>query len=164
MNRVAGLAGLKVHIRGMLVMAIHANGDQPMCRVTLITRQIRVSTGMILYFLTLLGMAGETRSGKFALQGNIQGGMRVGMASPAVLQFVMGFVSMTHAALWNSTVSCGRMFNVTVLTPNLGLVFGPLLRNSLRLLRVAVTTLSISYRRYCPSCLWPAGGLSLCGR
>lgn len=158
MNWMAGLAGLKVHVCGVFVVTIHANGDYPVPCVTLVTWQIRVSTGMILYFLALLCVTGEARSGKFALQGNIQGGMRVGMAASAVLQFIMGFVSMTHAALWNSTGSCGRMFNVAVLTSNFGLVFGPFFCNRLRLLRVTIAALRISYRLKCPS------GFRLCGR
>ena len=120
-------------------------------------------TGMILYFLTLLCMTGKARSGKFALQGNIQRGMRVGMAAPAVFQFIMGFVSMTHAALWNSTGSFGRMFNVAVLASNFGLVFSSFFRNRLRLLRVTISTLSIGNGLWCSSCLCPAGGLRLCG-
>jgi len=32
MNRMAGLAGLKVHVCGVFLMTIHANRDHPMCR------------------------------------------------------------------------------------------------------------------------------------
>ena len=66
MNRMAGLAGLKVHVPCVFFMAIHTNRDLPVFRVALVASQIRVSTGMILYFLTLLRMAGEARSGEFA--------------------------------------------------------------------------------------------------
>jgi hypothetical protein len=64
MNRVTGLTGLKVHVGGMFFMAIHADGDQPVCGVALIARQIRVSTGVVVYFLTLLCVAGQAWSDK----------------------------------------------------------------------------------------------------
>ena len=84
--------------------------------------------------------------------------MRVGMAASTVLQFIMGPVTVTHATRWNGTGSQGRMFHMAVLTPNLGLVLGSFFRNRLRLLRVTIDTLSVSYSLYYRCCFCLARG------
>jgi hypothetical protein len=113
--------------------------------MTLVAGEVRVGTGIVFYFLSLLCVARKAFRGEFAFQGNVQRGMRVSMTAPTVFQFIMRCIAMAHAALWNSAVTCGRMFYVTVLTSNLCLVFGPFFRNSLRLLRMTIPALSVSY-------------------
>jgi hypothetical protein len=151
---MAGFASLKIHVLGVFVMAIHANGNQPVCGVAFITRQIRVSTGVVFYFLALLCVTGKAWSDQLTFQFYVKRGVRVGMAASAVFQFIVGLVTMTHATLRNGTGSQRGVFHMAVLAPYLGLVLGSLFLYCFRLLGVTIDTLSIGY--------WPGSLCHLC--
>ena len=68
MNRMAGLAGLKVLVFGVFFMAFHTNGDPPVDIMAPITSHLcLMSAGMLFYLFTLLLVTCETRSGNVAL-------------------------------------------------------------------------------------------------
>jgi hypothetical protein len=62
-NRVARLTGFKIHVCGVLFVALHAIRDLPVHGVTLVASQIRVGTRLGFHFVPLLWMACETGTG-----------------------------------------------------------------------------------------------------
>jgi hypothetical protein len=64
---MTGLTRFEIHVIRVFFMAFHALRDQLVSGMALVARKVRVGTGVGLYFLTLLCMTGETRSGQFTL-------------------------------------------------------------------------------------------------
>ncbi len=81
MNWMAGLAGLKVLVRGMFFMACHAIGDFAVDIMALVASHVRMGTGMLLYLFTLLLVAGKAWGRYLPFNLQIKGGMSVGMAA-----------------------------------------------------------------------------------
>jgi hypothetical protein len=65
MNRMARHASLKIHILGVLFVAIHAAWNLPMGCVAFVASQIRVGAGVFLDFDALLLVAGQASCDKF---------------------------------------------------------------------------------------------------
>jgi hypothetical protein len=80
-NRVASFAGLKIHVGGVLFMAFHAIRNLSMCCMAFVASQISVSTGLSLYFFTLLRVTCEAGAGNVTFQLNSKRCMCVGMAA-----------------------------------------------------------------------------------
>jgi hypothetical protein len=81
MNRVAGKTGFKLHILRVLFVTLHALRDLSVCCMAFVTSQIRMGTGMFLYFFTLLLVTCKTRSGDLAFYLQSKGGVGVGMTA-----------------------------------------------------------------------------------
>lgn len=81
MNRMAGLAGLKVLVCGMFFMTCHAIGDFSVDIMALIASHVCMGTGMLLYLVTLLLMACKAWGRDLPFNLYIKGGMSVGMAA-----------------------------------------------------------------------------------
>jgi hypothetical protein len=66
MNRVAGEAGLELHVLCVLFVTHHTLRDLSVCCMALAASHIRMSTGVVFYLFTLLLVTCETRSGNLA--------------------------------------------------------------------------------------------------
>ena len=81
MNRMAGEAGLKLHIFCVFFVTHHAFRDLSVCCMTLAASHIRMSAGVILHLFTLLLVTRETRFANVAFQLQIKRGMGVGVTA-----------------------------------------------------------------------------------
>ena len=81
MNRMAGEAGLKLHILCVFSVTHHAFRHFSVCCMTLAASYIRMSAGVILDFFALLLMTRETGFGNVAFQLQIKRGMGVGVTA-----------------------------------------------------------------------------------
>jgi hypothetical protein len=61
MNRVAGEAGLELHILCVLFVTVHTLRDLSVCCVALAASHVRMSTGVVFHLFTLLLVTCETR-------------------------------------------------------------------------------------------------------
>jgi hypothetical protein len=94
-------------------------------------------------FVSLLWMACQAWTHKRPFQFEIQGCVGIGVATPAIFQFIMGLTTMTHVASRNSVSPLRRMFYMTIHTANLCLVFRSTGCDCFGLLRMAMHALGI---------------------
>jgi hypothetical protein len=80
-DRMARQTGLKIHILGVLFVAIHAARDLPMGRVALVASHICVGTRVLFNLNTLLLVAGQTSRDKLTLQLQIKRGVGVSVTA-----------------------------------------------------------------------------------
>jgi len=80
MNRMAGLAGLKVLVFGVFFMAFHTNGDPPVDIMAPIASHLcLMSAGMLFHLFTLLFVARKAWSRNLTFNLQIKRGMGVGV-------------------------------------------------------------------------------------
>ncbi len=147
MDGMARHTGLEIHIIGMLFVALRAVRNLAVGRMTFVAGEVRVGAGMGLDFVTLLLVAGETRTGQLTFQCQHQRRMGVCVATSAILQLIMSVSAVAHAAFRHGAGPFGRMFHMTIHAAHLGLVFLPLGRNGCRLLGMTMNALRIEQRR-----------------
>jgi hypothetical protein len=80
-NRVAGLTGLKIHVRSVFFMALHAIRDLSVSCMAFVASQISVSTGLSFYFFPLLRVTSEAGTSNITFQLYSKRCMGVGMAA-----------------------------------------------------------------------------------
>ena len=80
-DRMARQTGLKIHVFGVLFVAIHAIRDEAMGRVALVARHVGMRAGVFTDLVTLLLMTRQARVGDGAFQFQVKRGMSVGMAT-----------------------------------------------------------------------------------
>jgi hypothetical protein len=144
---MTGLAVFKDHVFGMLPVTIQATGNLAVLHMTEVAGHVRVNTGMLGRFLTLLRMTGQAGPGNVALQDQLERGVGVGMAGRTVLEFVMRTARVAHAAFGDGPGPRGRMLDMAVLTTHGGLVQAALGGYGSRLLGMAQHTLFIGKGR-----------------
>ena len=81
MDRMARHAGLKIHVLGVLLVAIHAAWNLPMGCVALVASHICVGAGVFFDLNTLLLVAGQAGCDKLTLQRQIKGSVGVGVTA-----------------------------------------------------------------------------------
>ncbi len=142
-DRMTRYASLKLHVWCVLFVTFHTIRNLPVDGVTLVASYIRVSTPILFDLITLLLVTCQTRPADLALQLQFKGGVGVRVTTPAILQVIMRFPAVAHAAVRYGTCSLGGVLNVTVQTAHLGFVQSSIGGNGFRLLRVAQNTLRI---------------------
>ena len=80
-DRMARHAGLKIHILGVLFVAIHAAWNLPMGCVALVASHIGVGAGVFFDLNTLFLVAGQAGRDKLTLQLQIKGGVGVSVTA-----------------------------------------------------------------------------------
>ena len=119
-SNVTGRTVILNHLRSVWLMALSAIGDNTMfLSVAEITREFAVLAWMSNQLIVLLGMTGQTFSLELSSKDNIEGLMRIAVATQAVVQCEMlaPFVALT--AIRNVFRTYRTMARVTVNTVNL---------------------------------------------
>ena len=81
MHRMTRKASLKIHVFGVLLVAVHTVRNLAMNSVALVARHISVGTRVALNLITLLFVTCQARCTKLAFQRQIKRGMGIGMAA-----------------------------------------------------------------------------------
>ena len=140
MNGMAAPACLKIHIFSVFFMAFHAFRNCSVNVMAFTAGQVCMSAGVLFKLVSLLLVACQARICNVAFHCQIKRGMCIGMATGAMLKFIVWRFAVAHTALRDSSGSTRRVLYVTVSTIDISFVLSTPVINSCRLLRMALDT------------------------